>query len=233
MAILTGCTTTVAGSAQQALRATPVRDLVTVLPSSVEVSQAVGNPVDADGPAVVGGVELLPNGIRDEKTARPIECLGPASPFMRVVYEPGGVRGAAWQEFANYGGDQVVSSVDAGVVQFDSEPAADRMFSNFAARWKACDGTILTTDLHDADRTELRQRITDVRVDGPLVSATVVNSDNHSNAQFPTERSIGLAADCIVDVDVAVTHGTAAQQREAGRATRVTRIMVDKVIEGR
>ncbi|AQT79510.1 hypothetical protein B1R94_09855 [Mycolicibacterium litorale] len=231
--MLAGCTTTVAGSAQRERRTAPLRDLIAVLPTGAEVSQAVGNRVDAAGPPVAGGVEALPNGIRDNSAANPIECLGPASPFMRVVYETGEIRGAAWQEFSHYGGSQTVSSVDAGVVEFTSQTEAQRMFTAFAQRWKTCEGTSVTTALHNASDTELYQTITDVRVDATVVSATVVNSDNQRDAEFPTERAIGLAGDCIVDVDVAVTDGTSAEQRASGRAVKVATIMLDNVNRNR
>ena len=71
-------------------------------------------------------------------------------------------------------------------------------------------GTTVTTYLHNADNAELYEKITDVRVDGAVLSATVINSDNQHDAQFPTERALGVAADCIVDVDAAVTGGTPA-----------------------
>lgn len=231
--MLAGCTTTVAGSAQRERRTAPLRDLVAVLPTDAQVSQAVGNQVDAAGPPVRGGIEALPNGIRDNSAANPIECLGPASPFMRIVYETGEVRGVAWREFSHYGGSQTVSSVDAGVVEFTSDAEAQRMFTAFVRRWKTCEGTTVTTALHNASGTELYQTITEVRVDGQMVSATVINSDNQRDAKFPTERAIGLAADCVVDVDVAVTDGTTAEQRASGRASRVARIMLDKVNHGR
>jgi hypothetical protein len=66
-----------------------------------------------------------------------------------------------------------------------------------------------------------------------VLSATVVNSDNQGDATFPTERAIGLAADCVVDVDVAVTGGTPAQQRASGRGAGLAATMQDKVNRGR
>ncbi|WP_236147285.1 sensor domain-containing protein [Mycolicibacterium sp. CH28] len=231
--MLAGCTTTVAGTAHRDLRAAPVRDLVAVLPSSATISQAVGNRLDASQPPVAGAIDVLPNGIRDSDTASPIECLGPVSPFMRIVYEVGEVRGAAWQEFSHYGGTQTVSSADVGVIEFSSAAEAQRMFGVFVARWKSCDNTTVTTALHNATDTRLYEKITDVRLDGPLLSATVVNSDSQRDAQFPTERAVGLADDCIVDVDVAVTDGSPAQQRASGRALRVATGVLDAVNQGR
>jgi PknH-like extracellular domain len=231
--VLAGCTSTVGGIAARQVSAGEVRDLATILPSGAEVSRAAGNPLADNGSPVIGGIDVLPNGIRDNDAARPIECLGPVSPFMRIVYEGGDVRGAAWQEFANYGGGQTVSSVDAGVVEFASEAEAQRMFGSFVTRWQACEGKTVTTALHNPANTELYQTITDVTVDGAVLSATVLNSDNQGDATFPTERAIGVAADCLVDVDVAVTDGAPAQQRASGRAVSLVTTMQDKVTRGR
>ncbi|MCX2931011.1 sensor domain-containing protein [Mycobacterium sp. CVI_P3] len=233
IAVLAGCSDTVGGTAVRPMPSGAPRDLAAILPSGAEVSQAAGNPLADSGAAVIGGIDVLPDGIRDDTGATPIECLGPVSPFMRVVYEGGDVRGAGWQEFSNYGGGQTVSSVDAGVVEFDSDAEAQRMFGAFVTRWKACEGTTVTTALHNSAGLELYQKITDVTVDGAVLSATVVNSDNQGDATFPTERAVGLADDCVVDVDVAVTAGTPAQQSASGRAVKLVATMRAKVAGAR
>jgi hypothetical protein len=225
--VLAGCSTTVGGGAVRDVRGTAARDLAAILPSSAEVSDLAGNPLSDNGSRpMAGGIDVLPNGIRDSSAANPIDCLGPVSPFMRVVYESGEVRAAAWQSFSNYGGHQPVSSVDAGVVAFGSAAQAQATFDDFVSRWKSCEGTTVTTYLHNADNAELYEKITDVRVDGAVLSATVINSDNQHDTQFPTERALGVASDCIVDVDVAVTDGT---RTPAGRAVNLATAMLDRV----
>jgi hypothetical protein len=232
--VLAGCTTTVGGGAVRDARSSAARNLAAILPSSAEVSDIAGNPLsDNSSRPTAGGIDALPNGIRDNDSANPIDCLGPVSPFMRIVYENGEVRAAAWQQFSHYGGHQTVSSVDAGVVEFASEAEAQRMFGQFVSRWKACEGTTVTTYLHTADNAELYEKITDVRVDGAVLSATVINSDNQQDAQFPTERALGVASDCIVDVDAAVTDGTQAQQKPAGRAVNLATAMLDRISQAR
>jgi hypothetical protein len=232
--MLTGCTTTVGGSAARGTHSTAALDLVAILPGDAEVSAIAGNPLSDNGSRpTAGGIDALPNGIRDNNAANPIDCLGAVSPFMRIVYEKGEVRAAAWQTFANYGGHQTVSSVDTGVVEFGSAAQAQKMFGSFATRWKACEGTTVTTYLHNADNAELYEKITDVRVDGAVLSATVINTDNQHDAQFPTERALAVASDCIVDVDAAVTGGTPAQQKPAGRAVNLATAMLDRVNQAR
>lgn len=228
---LAGCSTTVGGSAVRDGRSTAARDLAAILPSSAEVSEIAGNPLSDNGARpTVGGIDVLPNGIRDSDAANPIDCLGPVSPFMRIVYANGDVRGAAWQSFSNYGGQQTVSSVDTGVVQFGSAAQAQAMFGDFVSRWKECAGTTVTTYLHNGDNTELYEKITDVRVDGAILSATVINSDSQHDAEFPTERAVGVASDCIVDVDAAVTDGT---RKPAGRAENLASAMLGRINQPR
>ena len=145
IAVLAGCASTVDGIAARREPVSAVRDLAAILPTSAEAGRAAGNPLPDNGLPEVGGIDVLPNGIRDNDDANPIECLGPVTPFMRVVYEGGDVRRAAWQEFSNFGGAQTVSSVDAGVVEFGSEAEAQRMFGGFVSRWKSCEGKTVRT----------------------------------------------------------------------------------------
>jgi len=229
--VLAGCTTTVGGNAARDERSTATLDLATILPSNAEVSLIAGNPLSDNGSRpTAGGIGVLPNGIRDNSVANPIDCLGAVSPLMRVVYEKGEVRAAAWQTFSNYGGEQTVSSLDAGAVEFGSTTQAQATFGDFVSRWKACEGTTVTTYLHNADNAELYEKITDVRVDGAVLSATVINSDNQQDVQFPTERALGVASDCIVDIDVAVTGGS---RKPAGRAVKLATAMLDRVNQAR
>ena len=163
IAVLAGCTSTVDGTAARHDPVSAVRDLAAILPSSAEAGQAAGNPMSDNGFPAIGGIDLLPNGIRDNNDANPIECLGPVTPFMRVVYEGGDVRRAAWQEFSNFGGGQTVSSADAGVVEFGSDAEAQRMFGAFVTQWKACEGKTVRSVLHSPANIELYQKITDVQ----------------------------------------------------------------------
>lgn len=223
VSVLAACTATVGGTAVRGAFALPVEQ---ILPTVVEVSDAVGSTLDPGGFPVRGGIDVLPNGIRDDSTASPIDCLGAAMPFMRVVYEKGDVREAAWQDFSRFGAGQTVSSVDAGVIGFASDAEAQRMFAAFAARWRACEGTTVTTHARDAD---LYATITEVRVQGPILSATILTGDSRDGSRFPTEHALGVAEGRIVDVDVAVTGSSPADRLAAGRAVKLAEAMLEKV----
>lgn len=219
---------TVGGSAQR--RDSTARALTELLPTAEEVSAAVGNPLDAAGPPKVGSIDVLPNGIRDSDAASPLDCLGAIMPLMRVVYESGGVQAAALQDYARFGEGLTVSSAEAGVVRLGSDDAAARTFAAFATRWQVCDGT--TVSLHlGGGAGGVGTKVTDVRVDGPILSATIINADGTDT--FPTEHAVGVAGDCIVDVDVAVTDPYPPNRVATTRAVDIVKAMIGKIRLGR
>ncbi len=220
-----GCSATVGGSAQRRGADEPA-PLQQVLPTADEVSAAVGNPLDAVGTVTAGSIDVLPNGIRDSEGATPLDCLGAVTPLMRVVYEGGGVQAAAWRDYARLGAGLTVSSAEAGVVRLGSESEASRMFARFTTQWQSCEGTTVTLGTGGAGGLELT--VSAVKVDGPVLSA-VIFSDAGDGTLYPTEHAVGVAADCIVDVDVAITDPVPTQRIPAGRAADLVRMMLSKV----
>lgn len=217
--MLSGCGGTVDGSARR--HESPAAALTEILPTADEVSAAVGNPLDVAGGPKVGPISVLPNGIRTSDDASPLDCLGAVTPLMRVVYESGGVQAAAWGDYSRFGGGLTVSSAEAGVVQMDSDDAAARTFAAFTTRWKACDGTAVNMQ-------GLTLTVTRVRVNGPVLTAVILSSDGHGD-EFPTEHALGVAQDCIVDVDVAITDPDPTRRAPGTRAADIARLMLTKV----
>lgn len=220
--MLVACTTSVDGSALRQRRSSLQR----ALPTVEQVRVAVGNPLDPVGPPVLGSIDLLPNGIRGDDAVDPIECLGAITPLMRWVYEQGDVRDVAWQDFARFGEGQPVSSVHTGVVRFDSDAEASRMFAQAVTRWRSCEGGRVGIN---AGGDDLGLSVTDVVVAGPILSATILSGASDTDPGFPTEHAVGLWADCIVDVDVAVTDPDPAGRVATTRAVDLTRAMLDNL----
>ena len=223
---LAGCADSVDGAAQRE-QASPAALLQQVLPTAEEVGNVVGNPLDAAGPAKVGALDVLPGGIRDSSGADPLECLGAVTPLMRVVYESGDVTAAAWRDYSRFGADLAASSAEAGVVRFGSATEAKRMFDRFARQWQSCEGTTVTLSI-GVPGSGIALTVTDVRVDGPILSATIVGGDPDGEF-FPTEHAVGLSADSLVDADVAVTGPAPTQQAVDGRAVALVQLMLDKL----
>ena len=223
--MLMSCSATVDGAAmrQNSASRPPLQYL---LPDVDEVDLAVGNLLDVTGPPNIGSISLLPNGIRDSSAVRPLDCLGVVTPLMQVVYENAGVRGVAWRDFARFGAGLTVSSAEAGVVRFDSDAEAARVFAGFLTQWRSCAGTTVRLGPVSA---ELGLLVTDVRVTGPVLSATIVSEAGDDEAAFPTEHAVGLAADCIVDVDVAITDPVASRRVATTRAADLATTMLNKI----
>lgn len=194
-----------------------------LLPSPAQVAKAVGNPLDPTSPPMVGGIGLLPNGIRDEDEVSPLGCLGAATPLMRVVYERGDIRAVGLQDFSRYGEALTVSSAHTGVVRFGSQSEAARMFDMFAAQWRSCADTVVSVQF--TENSTLDWTITDVRQADDIVSATVLNGETARQAAFPVEHAIGLAGEYIIDVDVAVTDAEPSRRVVTGRAAELVRLI--------
>lgn len=221
--LLTGCATTIEGAPSRRQST----GLQAALPTPEQVNQAVGNRLDPTGPASVGSIDLLPNGIRDDSQVTPAQCLGPATPLMQAVYETGDVTGVALRDFARFGEGLTVSSAHTGVVRFGSDAEAMRMFDTFVAQWQACEDTPVTVQI--TPTAVLRWTVTDVRAQGGVLSATILSGETEDEPAFPTEHALGVAADCIVDVDVAVTDALASRRVAAGRAADLVRLMLENV----
>ena len=106
------------------------------------------------------------------------------------------------------------------------------MFSQFVTRWRSCEGgrVGINTGGGDLGRGgDLGLSVTNVSVAGPILSATILSGQTDSDAAFPTEHAVGLSADCIVDVDVAVTAPEPAQRIATARAVGLVRTMLDNL----
>ena len=220
-ALLTGCAAVLDGAPAPG----PPTPLQQVLPTPEQVDQAVGNRLDPTAPAAVGSIELLPNGIGAGSEVRPADCLGAATPLMRSVYRDAAVTGVGLRDFSRFGEGLTVSSAHTGVVRLASDAEAARLFDSFVGQWRSCAGTSVTVQL--APGAALVWTVTDVRVDGDVLSATVLSGESGREPAFPTEHALGVADDCIVEADVAVTDVLATRRVAAGRAVSLVRLMLD------
>ncbi|ABL05795.1 MULTISPECIES: sensor domain-containing protein [Mycobacterium ulcerans group] len=222
----TGCTNTVAGVSTHAGQ--PGANALTpeqVLPDGEEVKAAVGNDLPPHSPPMVGDIGVLPNGIRDNSAAAPIECLGAIAPAMRISYEVAPVRAAALQDYWNYDSGVVASSATVAAIKLASSDDAQRLFASFTQQWRQCEGRTVTMYTHDRSDTELYSKVTEVRTDGPILSATIISWDNHHTPQSPVERAVGVQGDVLADAKVALRP----HSQPGTRAIELVKVMLRKV----
>ena len=200
----------------EAVQPSPARALDKILPTHEELS--VLGPNGMMGQRVQGGPNMLLASVGVAE-ATPADCVSPTYQLQRVVYDAGPVQSVASQSWAGGTFDAPPVSGLFGVVQFSSEADAQAFFADAAEKWHRCNGQALVLNQldHGAQRTS---RITDVTVDGHLVSAMVMQ-DSGSMSQ----RALGVAADCVVDVEVSDINGLGGPQG----ASTVARLMLAKV----
>ena len=198
-ALVAGCSSTPVDGAPvvhiaEAAKPSVSRALDQVLPTVNELATILGTAGYA-GQLVKGGPEMLLQGV-NESEATPIDCVSAGYRLEKIVYRASPVRSVASQSWV--GGDQNGPSYSGffGVVQFATPDDALAFFAASADKWHRCNGQtlVLHQPEHGADGLS---RITDVGVDDSIVSAVVLH-DNGSTIQ----RAIGVASDCVVDVEV-------------------------------
>jgi len=212
-ALVAGCSSTPVDGAPvvhiaEAAKPSVSRALDQVLPTVNELTTILGT-AGYVGQLVKGGPEMLLQGV-NESEATPIDCVSAGYRLEKIVYRASPVRSVASQSWV--GGDQNGPSYSGffGVVQFATPDDALAFFAASADKWHRCNGQtlVLHQPEHGADGLS---RITDVGIDDRIVSAVVLH-DNGSTAQ----RAIGVASDCIVDVEVTNPAGDSGTSASGG-----------------
>lgn len=220
--LLCGCAATVAGTA-----VAPI-ELDRVLPTTAELSDVLGMGSEGFlGQLVEGDAEILLRGVGPADVA-PADCVSATYRLQQVVYAASPVRAVATQPWT--GGDvadPAGPSVSAylGVVELASAADAQDFFTATVEDWRRCDGR--TVEFRQPDHgTAAVSTISEVTIDGTVVSAVV----SHDAGQR-VQRALGVAADCIVDVEVSQLR-TPVDDGAATAAVEVARLMLDKVAAG-
>jgi hypothetical protein len=223
--MLAGCTTSVDGTARPAHSAGLIgvgSSIAQVLPNDAELSAALGIRVSTSGePPVVGGPDMMPDGIRDNTDASEIQCLGVTHPLMKWVFKNAPVRAAAYS-LANL-------NISFGVVALASPSDARALFSAFADQWRQCQGKTMVV-YHAEGGPDLLHAITAVNASDAMLTAMVMaSSPADRTAPFPDERALGVAANCIVDVEVSDTSWHPADPPPDNQAATIANLMLTRV----
>lgn len=222
-AILAGCSAPAAEPPSprvaEVVKPSPNRTLDRALPTAEELGIMLG----ADGfmgQLVEGGADMLLQGVR-EAEATPLDCVSTGYRLEKVVYQASPVQSVASQSWAGGDVNGPTSTGFFGVVEFADADAAREFFAGSADKWHRCNGQTLV--LSQAGRgAQGTSRITDVGIDDRIVSAVVMQ-----DAGSTIQRALGVAGDCIVDVEIADVGGPSATG--ARNAALVADLMLDKL----
>jgi PknH-like protein len=225
---LAGCAAPVDGTPVvhivEAAKPSPSRPLNQILPTADELTSALG-AAGFMGQQVEGGPDMLLAGVGVSE-ATPVECVSATYRLQKVVYQSSPVRAVASESWAGGDANGPTTSGFFGAVKFATPDDAQAFFAASAEKWQRCNGQTLVIHQpqHGADGAS---RITDVEIDAHVVSA-VVMQESGGAASPPLQRALGLASDCIVDVEVTDTGGTA-DAGGAHDAVGVANLMLNKV----
>lgn len=209
--------------AAQPLVAVPVGGF---LPSAPELSAALDTgPHGLMGQLVEGGPEILLRSV-EGAAVTPAQCVSTAYRLQEVVYAAAPVRSVASGSWAGGGFDGPPVSGFFGVVQMASAPEAQKFFATLTDQWRRCNGRAVV--LRQPGHGEESIRIADVAFKDRVISATVLHAASGSGAAG-VSRAMGLAGDCIVDVEITDPRGRGG----ARPAADVAELMLDKISPGR
>lgn len=183
--------------AAQPSRAIP---LAPFLPTAAELSAVLGTgPNGLMGRPVEGDADVLLTSVADGQAAPP-ECVSAPYRLQEIVYDASPVQSVASNTWAGGGFDGPPVSGFFSVVQMAGPAAAQEFFASVTDQWRRCNGqtVALQTPGHGADELS---RITDVSFGEHVISANVLHASGGTGS--PTGmRAVGLAGDCIVEVEL-------------------------------
>ncbi len=203
---------------EPAVAPSPSQPLDKVLPTANELTNTLGTG-GFMGQLVEGGPDMLLAGVR-ESEATPVECVGTAYRLERAVYQASPVIAVASQSWAGGSADGPSGTTGFfGAVRFATHADAQAFFATSADKWHRCNGQtlVLQQPEHGAQGSS---RVADVSVDDTMVSAVVMR-----DAGSTIQRALGVAGDCVVDVEITDVN----QVSDAHGAVGVADLMLQKV----
>jgi hypothetical protein len=193
----------------------PYAWLTAVLPTSAELSEALGYPVTADGPPKVRNGAKLRNTFIGSGDVAERDCIGVVSPLETDAY------GSAPLVAVSFASE---SAATYGAAVFDSPRSAEETFKRFADQWRACDGR---TVVKSGGGLAIHYALSDVGLADNVTSA-VVTASSEEGSPVVTGRALGVSHDCMVEVEL-VYEDPADSGRAAERAIRLTEAMLSRV----
>lgn len=193
------------------------------LPNAQELSAVLATgPNGFMGQVVEGGDDMLLRNVGDA-AAKPLDCVSTAYRLQKVVYDSGPVRSVASSSWAGGGFEGPPVSGFFGVVQMASAADAREFFATTTDKWRRCNGQTVALVQPGQGADEV-SRIADVAFGHQTVSATVLHA-SVGTAAVGVSRALGVAGDCIVDVEITDPRAPG----DLRPATGVAELILDKI----
>ncbi len=191
VALLAGCSESVEGRALRTARTGTEQ----ALPTSSELSQALGMPMQQDAAVRVGGGDIL----KSSANALPQMCVGVAHSGDRQTYKDAHLSAAAQGSWITSGdGDQ--TRVLITVVEFSSPADAHVWYSNATSDWQRCQGVTVTARTESFTFADSDNRVEES--DGLLSAELLLSTKEGLLTPTPHSRAVTAALRYGVDVEV-------------------------------
>ena len=229
--VLSGCAGTPAddrpvvriAEAAQPLQMVPLGPF---LPTAQELSTILATgPNGLLAPPVEGDADVLLRSVADAHVT-PVECVSAAYRMQEIVYDTSPVRSVASSTWAGGGFEGPPVTGFFGVVQMADPVAAQEFFASLTGQWQRCNGktVAMRPAMAGAAGAGEISRVTGVSFDARVVSASVLHASAGTGS--PTGiRAVGLADDCIVEVELVDPRAPV----DARQAVAVADVILDKI----
>jgi hypothetical protein len=188
-----------------------------VLPDATELTGVVGYQITSDGiPPLVGNKDDLRDTVAGAAVVTEMECLGVAYPLLKQAFADAPVQAVSYS---------TQSTITYGAIALTSAKDARTSFDGFVNQWQECGGE---TVVNASGTVTFSHEITDVNASDRVISA-VVNVSSPGGERVRNERALGVAKDCIVDVEVPSDDPSQGARGTESVAVQLVNLMLAKI----
>lgn len=193
--VVCGCSTSIDGTPRAANVATPSTSstsdeswIVSVLPDITELTQVFNTYADEVDPVVGNASDLRDTLIGEQVTNE--RCIGVVAPLERRTFDRAPVAEVAYA---------TLPDATFGAAALPSAQSARSLFDTLVDQWRACDGQTVITNGGDHSHVN---SISSVDAKPDFVAAIVVMTTDSTGMRTQTARALGVAENCVIDVEL-------------------------------
>lgn len=214
LVVMCGCAPTIEGNPRAADDAPATTSalpgatwIASVLPDITELSQVFNTSADDVDPVVGDASDLRDTLIGSEMTDD--QCISAIAPLERRTFDRAPVNEVAYA---------TLPDATFGAVALPSAQRARSLFDSLVEQWRACDGHAVVRESGKQSHVEA---ISSVDAKPDFVSAVVVMTTESTGMRTQTARALGVAENCIIDVELRTS--------VSALAVALTQLMMAKV----
>ncbi|MCF6386367.1 sensor domain-containing protein [Mycobacterium sp. MBM] len=195
LVVACGCATTIEGN-PRASDGTPATTsappdaswIASVIPDITELSRVFNTSADDVDPLVGDASDLRDTMLGDEVSDD--RCISAIAPLEHRTFDRAPVHEVAYA---------TLPDATFGAVALPSAQSARSLFDTLVGQWRACDGR--TVVLASRNFTYI-EAVSSVDAKPDFVSAVVVMTAESTGMRIQTARALGVAENCIIDVEL-------------------------------